>query len=125
MNSKSDRLHASVIFARVPRLAVRVASAGAILAVTVAAVAAGEAYVAGTEPSKRPAGAPALSTFEKPAGWDAAALRGISDPKPSSLKFLGDQGGWYTPFIRPGMTGPYDLRALHAKPLATSQAGKR
>ncbi|OYX43944.1 MAG: hypothetical protein B7Z02_07110 [Rhodobacterales bacterium 32-67-9] len=26
------------------------------------------------------------------------------------LKFLEDQGAWYTPFTRPGMTGPYKIR---------------
>ena len=66
--------------------------------------------IAGTQPSQRPAGAPQVSEVVKPEGWYAEALYGISKPYPSSLKFLEDQGNWYTPFNRPGMGGRYDIR---------------
>lgn len=81
-----------------------------------AAVAAEPSFIAGVDPSQRPAGAPAISVFHKPSGWAAAAERGITDPKPASVKaFLADQGAWYTPFTHPGMLGRYDIRGLHAK----------
>ena len=43
-------------------------------------------------------------------------MHGIEPPYPESLRFLNDQGGWYTPFIAPGMTGPYDIRGWHSAP---------
>lgn len=70
-------------------------------------------YVAGVDPSQRPQGAPVISAPQKGADWKAAALRGVSDPKPASLRFLDDQGAWYTPFNHPGMPGYYDIRGLH------------
>ena len=74
---------------------------------TVAAAA--PAYVAGTKPDRRPEGAPTKgAAFDK-----SAALRGVAEPIPPSLKFLDDQGGWYTPFAHAGMLGPYDIRGLH------------
>lgn len=70
-------------------------------------------YIAGTKPDRRPEGAP-VATATKGAAIDkAAALRGVEQPIPPSLKFLDDQGGWYTPFARAGMRGPYDIRGLH------------
>jgi hypothetical protein len=45
--------------------------------------------------------------------WYAQALTGISQPFPYSLRFLEDQGNWYTPFNRPGMPGRYDIRGWH------------
>lgn len=84
------------------------------IAVLTNAVLANTGFVAGVEPSRRPADAPAISSVQHPAGWQAAALRGVSDPKPASLKFLDDQGAWYTPFTHPGMPGRYDIRGLHA-----------
>lgn len=71
-------------------------------------------FVAGTQPDRRPAGAPVLREMEKGPEWYERALRGISEPFPASLRFLEDQGAWYTPFIHPGMTGRYDIRGLHA-----------
>lgn len=77
--------------------------------------AAAESYsTAGLRPWQRPEGAPRLTN--DPPIDKQQALRGISQPVPTSLKFLDDQGGWFTPFTRPGMTGPYDLRGWHAKP---------
>lgn len=74
-----------------------------------------DAYpIAGTQPSERPAGAPVIDEVRKPEGWYARALIGISRPYPASLRFLEDQGNWYTPFNHPGMSGRFDLRGLHA-----------
>ena len=70
-------------------------------------------YVAGTAPSVRPVDAPSLTAVAKDARWYQKALTGVDAPVPSSLTFLDDQGGWYTPFTQPGMTGPYDLRRWH------------
>ena len=75
---------------------------------------AGGAYpIAGTQPSERPAGAPMIREVQKPQGWYTRALTGISQPYPSSLRFLEDQGNWYTPFNHPGMHGPYDIRGWY------------
>jgi hypothetical protein len=74
-----------------------------------------EPFVAGVHPSERPAGAPVVTEFKKPDGWYARALHGVDPPYPASLRFLEDQGGWHQPFIRPGMTGPYDIRNWHRK----------
>lgn len=70
-------------------------------------------YIAGMQPDQRPAGAPATTEYAKPADWLAKATHGIEKPHPSSLKFLNDQGAWYTPFTRPGMPGRYDIRHWH------------
>lgn len=97
---------------RKTRLSVMVMLA-ALLAVAAADVLADE-YIAGTAPSLRPAGAPVLITFAKDAAWYRTALTGIeAPPYPYSLRFLEDQGAWYTPFNRPGLTGPYDIRNWH------------
>jgi len=69
--------------------------------------------VAGLEPSQRPAGAPGVEQVEKGGAWYQRALTGIAQPYPHSLRFLEDQGNWYTPFNRPGMLGPYDIRGWH------------
>jgi hypothetical protein len=79
--------------------------------------------VAGLAPQARPAGAPTISSFERTAAWRANALKGVSEPYPPSLNFLDNQGAWYTPFSRPGMPTPYDLRGLHASG-ATATASK-
>lgn len=73
--------------------------------------------IAGTQPSERPAGAPTIREVRKPEGWFTRALTGISRPYPPSLKFLEDQGNWYTPFNHPGMTGRYDIRGWHVDDL--------
>lgn len=77
-------------------------------------------FVGGTTPDRRPENAPRLSAFDKNDAWYAHARTGISEPFPASLKFLDDQGGWFNPFIQPGMTGPYDIRAWHAKDAKSS-----
>ena len=64
-------------------------------------------------PHQRPAGAPMIAKVQKDSGWYDTALVGVSRPYPYSLRFLEDQGPWYTPFSRPGMPGPYDLRGWH------------
>ncbi len=72
--------------------------------------------VAGLAPYARPAGAPVEHSVLKTEKWRAQALHGVSDPVPASLKFLDDQGAWYTPFDLPGMPGPYDIRGFHSAP---------
>lgn len=74
---------------------------------------AGEAYIAGTDPSQRPPLAPAIKMVEKPAGWYTQALTGVIPPYPYSLHFLENQGNWYTPFTEAGMPGKYDIRGWH------------
>jgi hypothetical protein len=71
---------------------------------------AGEFPVAGVTPDQRPAGAPVITAVDKDAGWYTQALTGVEPPYPASLRFLEDQGNWFTPFSHPGMTGRYDLR---------------
>lgn len=71
------------------------------------------AFVAGSTPDRRPERAPHITAFEKTDAWYAMARAGISEPYPLSLKFLDDQGGWFTPFIHPGMTGHFDIRGWH------------
>lgn len=69
--------------------------------------------VAGLAPYERPAGAPVLREFARPPAWTVDATRGIAQPLPAGLRFIADQGAWYTPFTRPGMPGRYDIRHLH------------
>ena len=96
-----------------------------LVALATAASAQTPAYIAGVQPDSRPAAAPRIERFEKPAGWLGRATRGVEKPHPDSLKFLDDQGAWYTPFTRPGMTGPYDIRHLAPVPKGRSwQAGR-
>ena len=72
--------------------------------------------VAGVDSSQRPAGGPTIPEFVKDAAWYDRALTGVVEPYPHSLRFLEDQGAWHTPFDRPGMTGPYDIRGWHLQP---------
>lgn len=77
-----------------------------------APAAAAPADVAGLAPHRRPANAPRV---EAPATGDKPrTLYGIPDPAPPGLNFVRDQGAWYTPFDRPGMPPPYDLRGWYA-----------
>ncbi len=71
-------------------------------------------YIAGTNPSERPAGAPVITELVKDATWYQYALTGVSQPYPYSLQFLENQGNWFTPFTHAGMTGRYDIRGWHA-----------
>lgn len=70
--------------------------------------------IAGTQPSERPQGAPEIQRVSKDAVWYETALTGISQPYPNSLKFLEDQGNWYTPFNHPGAPSPYDIRGWYS-----------
>jgi hypothetical protein len=71
--------------------------------------------VAGLAPFERPEGAPVVTEFRPSPEWRTKALQGVSAPIPPTLKFLDDQGAWYSPFIQPGMPGRYDIRGWHAK----------
>lgn len=71
--------------------------------------------VAGLAPFERPEGAPVVKEFRPSPEWRAKALQGVSAPIPATLKFLDDQGAWYSPFLQPGMPGRYDIRGWHAK----------
>lgn len=71
--------------------------------------------MAGVDPSQRPQGAPRITEVIRAPGWYTRALTGIFQPYPFSLRFLEDQGNWYTPFNRPGMRRPYDLRGWHTE----------
>ncbi|MEW5787665.1 MAG: hypothetical protein AB1899_07410 [Pseudomonadota bacterium] len=79
----------------------------------VPAAAEGEPAIAGEAPYRRPQDAPSVTAFTRDAAWYRQALTGVSRPYPASLRFLEDQGRWHTPFTRPGMTGPYDIRNWH------------
>ena len=70
-------------------------------------------FIGGTTPDRRPEGAPRVTTFKKSKTWWAQARRGIDKPYPKDLTFLDDQGAWFTPFDRPNMPSPYDLRGLY------------
>ncbi|MFC3119619.1 hypothetical protein [Jhaorihella thermophila] len=70
-------------------------------------------FIAGVQPDRRPEGAPVVTEMKKDGAWYRQALTGVIPPYPASLRFLEDQGAWYTPFTRPGMTGPYDIRGWH------------
>ena len=72
-------------------------------------------FIAGVNPAQRPQGAPVIKTYPKDAQWYARALTGVVPPYPYSLKFLESQGGWFDPFIHPGMLPPYDIRGWHKK----------
>ena len=71
----------------------------------------------GITPDRRPEGLPVVgATGFTPAGM-ANALHGVASPPPASIgQWFDDQGGWFTPFTHPGMTGPYDIRNWHGKP---------
>lgn len=93
--------------------AVSIALSGAILLGTSWAGRAESVFVAGIVPDQRPAGAPAIAQVEKGERWYAQALTGVASPYPASLRFLEDQGNWFTPFSHPGMLGRYDIRQWH------------
>lgn len=71
--------------------------------------------VAGTAPWQRPVGAPIIEWVQHDRAWYEKSLTGINTPYPQSLYFLDNQGNWYTPYTRPGMLRPYDLRGWHNK----------
>lgn len=74
------------------------------------AVAAQDMQVAGVSPAERPDGAPEVKEVQKDGEWYQRALHGVSRPYPYSLRFLEDQGNWFTPFTHPGMADRYDIR---------------
>ncbi len=78
-------------------------------------VAAEPVVVGGAFPDRRPEDVPAITVFAKDFAWYAGMLHGIPPPFPDSLRFLDDQGAWYTPFDRPGAPGRYDLRGWHER----------
>ncbi|MBU0655614.1 MAG: hypothetical protein KJ914_10870 [Gammaproteobacteria bacterium] len=70
-------------------------------------------YIAGTVPSERPATAPVITEVHKDGAWYAQSLTGVEQPYPSSLRFLENQGTWFSPFVHAGMPPPYDVRGWH------------
>lgn len=70
-------------------------------------------FVSGVNPSVRPVSAPSVMMVSKDARWYQTALKGVMPPYPNSLRFLDEQGAWYTPFTEAGMTGRYDIRGWH------------
>ena len=114
MNQKLEHaaLLAATLILALPNMAQAVESSGA-------------SFVAGLAPHQRPAGAPAISGFTPDAAWRARALTGVSAPVPASLRFLDDQGAWYTPFNHPGGPGYYDLRQwFSGAPQSTVKQGR-
>jgi len=85
----------------------------AMVVVALAGSAEAQFPIAGTAPHARPEGAPQITNDARSPEWMRHALFGVSEPYPTSLLFLLDQGNWYTPFNRPGMPGVYDLRGWH------------
>ena len=90
-----------------------------VLAVALLAVPSGlkaePQVVGGITPDRRPDGLPVSKASGMSPADSQRALHGVSKPYPPSLKWLDDQGGWFTPFTHPGMTGPYDIREWHGK----------
>lgn len=87
----------------------------AVLLVAFSSVPLGAGEVVGLQPDRRPEAAPVVSDYLKDGAWYRAALTGIDQPYPASLRFLEDQGAWFSPFIHPGMLGPYDIRGWHSR----------
>ncbi|PHP64588.1 hypothetical protein CSC94_23545 [Zhengella mangrovi] len=87
--------------------------AGAVVLALVRSAVAQDVFIAGIHPDRRPENAPRITEFSKSADWTERAMHGISEPYPSSLGFLADQGAWFTPFNHPGMTDRYDIRNWH------------
>lgn len=88
-------------------------TAAALVAASIAASASEAVVVGAMTPSIRPPNAPAIHGIHNGVDWYRHALTGVSAPYPPSLSFLDVQGEWYTPFTRPGMPGPYDIRHWH------------
>ena len=88
----------------------------AVIAMAMAAptMASADGYpIGGTTPYQRPVGAPIITAVNHNGTWYQQALTGVVSPYPASLRFLEDQGNWYTPFNHPGASGPYDIRGWH------------
>jgi len=85
----------------------------------------GVGFVAGLAPYQRPEGAPVIKDFTPDPAWRARASTGVVAPAPASLRFLDDQGAWYTPFNHPGGPGYYDLRQWFSDaPQSTAKQGR-
>ncbi len=69
--------------------------------------------VAGLAPDERPEGAPRITTLAVDNALKQQRLHGISLPWPGNVERIAEQGAWYSPMFRPGLTGRYDLRGLH------------
>lgn len=95
------------------KLSFRTSITAALIVAAIAPAARSQGAIAGVTPDRRPATAPAIRAMPKDAAWYAQATRGIQQPYPASLRFLEDQGAWYTPFDRPNTTGRYDIRGFH------------
>ncbi len=85
-----------------------------LLATASDAGAASDYPIAGLNPDRRPDGAPVIRENARSPAYEERFFRGVTGTRPASLSWFADQGAWYTPFDRPGMTGPYDLRNWHA-----------
>ncbi len=86
------------------------------IGVTWAGVALAEPNViGGITPDRRPEGLPTVGQTGLTQAGQERILHGVSRPYPPSLRWIEDQGGWFTPFANPGMTGPYDIRNWHQK----------
>lgn len=81
-------------------------------------------FIAGLQPDRRPS-APKVKEVGRNAQWYARAFMGIEQPYPWSLGFVNEQGNWHTPFSRPGMTGPYDIRGWHRQPVEQRDLSKQ
>lgn len=68
--------------------------------------------IGGLTPDQRPASLPVITETGLTMFGMVRELHGVSKPYPP-LDFLDDHQGFYTPFSRPGMTGPYDIRNWH------------
>lgn len=97
-----------------------VLSLAAILLAVFSSVPLGAGEVAGLQSDRRPEGAPVVRDYAKDGAWYRQALSGVDQPYPASLRFLENQGAWFSPFIHPGMTGPYDIRGWHGPKMPPS-----
>lgn len=87
-----------------------------ILGVASAASAGDARVVGGITPDRRPEGLPVVAPSTLSDAGRKSLLHGVTKPYPASIKhWIDDQGGWFTPFSHPGMTGPYDIRNWHEK----------
>ena len=87
---------------------------GAVLALNIAGARGAGAFIAGVEPGKHRTDIPPITKVTHDAAWKKQALHGISQPVPQHVQnFLKDQGNWFSPFVRPGMHGRYDIRHWH------------
>lgn len=91
--------------------------AGLCLTIASAGSRAGDVAYAVAERTRdaRPPQAPTVREFSPTPAWREKALQGIVSRGTENVRFLNEQGAWYTPFAAPGMPGPYDLRDFHAK----------